>query len=229
VTYHGGSWLLQTVESNAIGAAVGAIVGGTVSYLYKRAVRLEAVRIERTLQILEHLVGGTTAAIPIIAQKGTMTIQLSQYRKGIAAGVGVMLTGLLTWAESADLEPVLGPLVPEPFRPLVGVFLGGVALTASVILTSNTPKKAASTSPVPRRHRSPCSRDAELERAAARRRPHRRSRPSSRASPPPRRPDGGDERRPAARPADEDVPVTRGARRGSPHRPSPGLSSAVAR
>jgi hypothetical protein len=150
VTYHGGSWLLQTVESNAIGAAVGAIVGGTVSFLYKRAVRLEAVRIERTLQILEHLVGGTTAAIPIIAQKGTMTIQLSQYRKGIAAGVGVIVTGALTWAETADLEPVLGPLVPEPFRPLVGVLLGGVALTASVILTSNTPKtKAAPASPVP--------------------------------------------------------------------------------
>lgn len=146
MTYHGGSWLLQTVESNAIGAAVGAIVGGTVSYLYKRAVRLEAVRIERTLAILEHIVGGTTAAIPIIAQKGTMTIQLSQYRKGIAAGLGVMLTGALTWAESADLEPVLGPLVPEPFRPLVGVFLGGVALTASVILTANTPKKSTSTS-----------------------------------------------------------------------------------
>lgn len=141
MTNHGYS-ILQTIESNAIGAAVGAIVGGTVSGLYKRAVRLEARRIEAALLTLDHLLGGTAEAPT--TQKGIMFPSpfptLAQYRKGIAAGAGVILTGVLTWAETADLEPVIGPLVPEPFRPLVGVVLGGVALTASVILASNAPK-----------------------------------------------------------------------------------------
>lgn len=144
----GGHWILQSVESNAIGAAVGAIVGATVSGLYKRAVRLEARRIELMLLALDHLLGGVAAETQN-AQKGTMNPPtLAQYRKGIAAGFGVVLTGLLTWAETANLEPVLGPLVPESFRPLVGVLLGGIALTASVILTSNAPKMSPADSAV---------------------------------------------------------------------------------
>jgi hypothetical protein len=143
-----GSTLLQTVGTSAVGATVGAIVGGTVSYLYRRLMRRESARLERALYTLEHLLGGTTAAIPIIVQKGTMNPTLAQYRKGVAAGFGVILMGLLTWAESANLEPVLGPLVPEPFRPLVGVLLGGVALTASVIMTSNAPATAATAATV---------------------------------------------------------------------------------
>lgn len=145
MTNHGFS-LLQTIESNAIGAAVGAIVGGTVSGLYKRAVRLEARRIEALLLNLDHLLGGSSADATTTPENRfpAMFPTLAQYRKGLAAGAGVIITGVLTWAESANLEPLVGPLVPEPFRPLVGVFFGGIALTASVILASNAPKPDSS-------------------------------------------------------------------------------------
>jgi hypothetical protein len=141
VTQHA-PWVLQTIESNVIGATVGAIVGGTVSGLYKRAVRLEARRIEAALLALDHLLGGN-AAETIQLRKGTMNPTLAQYRKAVAAGFGVILIGVLTWVESANLEPILGPLVPPMFRPLVGVLLGGIALTVSVIRSSNAPKPDA--------------------------------------------------------------------------------------
>lgn len=138
--------VLQTIESNAIGAAVGAIVGGTVSGLYKRAVRLEARRIEQLLLHLDHVLGGTAGETTTTQNRlPTMLPTIKQFRKGIAAGAGVIVIGALTWLESANLEPIIGPLVPEPFRPLVGVVLGGIALTASVIIAPNAKKPASST------------------------------------------------------------------------------------
>lgn len=137
MTSHG-SWVLQTVESNVIGATVGAIVGGTVSGLYKRAVRLEAKRIEHVLIALDHLLGGDTAEFPT-AQEGTMKAKLKRARKALAAAASVVFLGVLTWAESADLEPVIGPLLPPLFRPLVGVALGGIAVVASVYGVPNAP------------------------------------------------------------------------------------------
>jgi hypothetical protein len=130
--------LLRTVVLSGVGATVGAIVSATVSYLYRRWVRRRATRLEAILRDVEYLLGHT-ASLQILTPKGTMNTDLRRFKKGFAAGFGVMLIGLLTWAESADLEPVIGPLVPEPFRPLVGVALGGIATIASVVIAKNEP------------------------------------------------------------------------------------------
>lgn len=124
--------------ATAAQAVVYSAVSISFGMYYKRLIRRDREKLDRIITGVEAVFGITT--VPI--QKKGFTLDLAAYRKGIAAGFGVILTGLLTWAETANLEPVIGPLVPEPFRPLVGVVLGGIALTASVILTTNKPKAA---------------------------------------------------------------------------------------
>lgn len=119
--------VVRAIVTSAIGTVVSVVLG-----LYLRHV----AKLNRD-ELLRILAG--VDAVVVINRKAPV-LPLDRYRKAIAAGAGVMLTGLLTWVESADLEPVLGPLVPEPVRPLVGVVLGGVATIAGVILATNAPK-----------------------------------------------------------------------------------------
>lgn len=122
-------------------AAVYSIVSISVGMYYKRVISRDREKLERIINGVEAVFGITTTTDPV-RKKGITMFDPAVYKKGIAAGFGVILTGLLTWAETADLEPIIGPMVPEVFRPLVGVVLGGIALTASVILTKNKPKPA---------------------------------------------------------------------------------------
>lgn len=111
-----------------VSAAVQSSVSVLVGLYWRRAIRLNNVRIEQILTGVEGVV---------LTQGKGMRMNLREYRKAIALVGGTVLTGLLTWAETADLEPVIGPLIPTEFRPLVGVFLGGIASLAAVILAKN--------------------------------------------------------------------------------------------
>lgn len=67
-------------------------------------------------------------------------MQLQTVRKAIAAGAGILLTGLLEYATtSADVERALDAVVPAGLVPLVPVVIGGAATVLAVYRASNTP------------------------------------------------------------------------------------------
>jgi hypothetical protein len=79
-------------------------------------------------------------------------MNLATVRKAIAAGAGVILTGVLEWASSAtDLEPFLERLVPAPLVPLVPIVLGGVVIVGGVWRAENAAasEPAATVEPSP--------------------------------------------------------------------------------
>lgn len=135
--------------ATAAQAAVGAVVQITVGLYYRRLLRLRHDDVERILQLAE-TVAGITSSIPIVRPKGTRMIPWDQYRKGIAAGiaagVGLIFTGVLTWATTdhvSALEQLIEPAVPEPLRPLLGVAVGGIvagaATVKAVVAATNAP------------------------------------------------------------------------------------------
>jgi hypothetical protein len=142
------TWLLRTI----LGAALGGAVNVVVVLWVKRQLRLQHVSVERLLLAVDALIGAGRAqqlrpAVPYRRtppRRGRMA-KLKQYRKGIAAGAGGLLGGLLVYVETNDLEPVVGPLVPPQYRPLVGWLIGAVVIVASVVHATNDPKPAEST------------------------------------------------------------------------------------
>jgi hypothetical protein len=132
--------------ATAAQAAVYTLVSITLGLLYKRAVKRERERIERVLEGVEAVFGIATTNIP---KKGIMqNIDLKQFRKAIAAGiaaaVGVIFTGILTWlSTSGVVASLLEPIVPDALKPVAAVLAGGIASGAAIVLavykTTNYP------------------------------------------------------------------------------------------
>lgn len=66
-------------------------------------------------------------------------MNLAEYRKAIALGVGLVLTGLLEYAatSTAQIEEALEAVVPAPLVPLVPILVGGLVSLAAVIKAKN--------------------------------------------------------------------------------------------
>lgn len=127
--------------ATAAQATVSAIVSFTVLQLYKRAARRERERVERLLAAVDAMFGFATSTITL---KETKMDTLQQYRKAFAAGFGIILIGLLSWASTDGvLAALLEPIVPDTFKPLIGVLVGGIATVVAVIRTSNAPSPQA--------------------------------------------------------------------------------------
>jgi hypothetical protein len=132
------SGLLPTVVNSAVGTLVGLGVGWTAKRLYRR----DKERVEALVDTVEQLFG-IAINLPDHQTKAA-TMNLRQYRKAIAAGFGVLLTGLLTWASTDGvLAQLIAPIVPAAERPLIGVLTGGLATVASVVLAKNEQIEAA--------------------------------------------------------------------------------------
>lgn len=119
-------------------AALQSSVSVLVGLYLRRAIRLNRGPIERVLFDVEGV---------IIKRGKGARVNLRDYRKAVAAGTGSLLGGLLVYVESSDLDPVLGPLVPEQYRPLLGWGLGAVAVVAGVIAARNGDKPTTSDGP----------------------------------------------------------------------------------
>lgn len=117
-----------------VGAAVQSTVSVLVSMYWRRAIHRNNVLIEQVLSGVE--------GAAINYGKGTR-VNLAKYHKAIAAGTGGLLGGVLVYAESFDLEPVIGPLLPAQWRPLFGWLLGLLIVVGAVIAS----KKNADASP----------------------------------------------------------------------------------
>jgi hypothetical protein len=157
-----GFWLPNLVQW-VLGGAITALVG-----LYiRRAVRLREAEVQRLLESVEGLLGGsrapsgrdTAAAVPYRRARAARAarprgagMRLSVIRKAIAGGVGFIVTGLLEVAVYAtDLEPWLDRVVPHALVPLVPIVLGGVATVGAIYRASNAPlsEPAATVEPSP--------------------------------------------------------------------------------
>jgi hypothetical protein len=128
--------LWRTIATSAVGALVSAAVGLYARHIAKR-------RREQLLRIVDALDGAMNREelLRILGLRKEHSMNLREYRKGIAVGAGSLLGGLLIYAESADLEPVLGPLVPHQYRPLVGWLIGAAVTVGAVIAARNDPKR----------------------------------------------------------------------------------------
>lgn len=117
-------------------AVLSALVGTLVSTAWGLYLRhLAKLNRDELLRLLSGIDSITT-----IKRKGPRMANLRQYRKALGAGTGSLLGGLLVYVETNDLDPVLGPLVPDQWRPLVGWVVGAVVVVLSVIAATNDPK-----------------------------------------------------------------------------------------
>lgn len=136
--------------ATAAQAAVYSIVSISVGMYYKRTIKRDREKLDR-------IISGVEAVFGIAAQPETLTLKESivdivqQYRKAVAAGIGFVVTGALTWlAGDGVLATLLEPIVPDHLKPLVGVVAGGIATVVAVIKTTNRPAAAPSPVEVPR-------------------------------------------------------------------------------
>lgn len=126
-------------------ATVGTTVSVIVTMFWRRTYKREQARIEQLITGVEAVFG---IAPNTPAQKEPFMVTLAQYRKAVAAGLGVLLTGILTWlASDGVLATLLEPVVPDAFKPLIGVLAGGIATVVAVIRTTNQPAAAPTAAP----------------------------------------------------------------------------------
>jgi hypothetical protein len=129
-----------TAANAAVYSTVSIIVGLFVRRSVKRTMERERARIERLLAGFDTV---TAIATSTLLENPMTTIDLKRFRKAFAAGFGVLLIGLLTWASSDGvLAGLLEPVVPDAFKPLIGVLVGGIATVVAVIRTANAPAAA---------------------------------------------------------------------------------------
>lgn len=146
MTWEGYWW--PNIVQWVLGATVSALVVAYVRHLIhdQRDLLLRILAGEPPLVVLASAVSSR--------RRKVLPMQLDRYRKAIAAGVGVLLIGLLTWATTTPgLQQLLEPLLPAELRPLVGVVIGGLATVLAVVRATNAPaagvRRGSVTEPAP--------------------------------------------------------------------------------